>query len=47
MKKLFALIALVVLTASAAVTANNNEKPVVTAETGDSGQGNTKSRVLI
>ena len=47
MKKLFALIALVMLTALAAVTVNNNDKPVVTAETGDSGQGASKSRVLL
>jgi hypothetical protein len=47
MKKLFALIALVVLTASAVVKANNNDNPVVTTESGDSNQGASKSRVLL
>jgi hypothetical protein len=47
MKKLFAIIALVMLTASATVSANNTDKPVVTSETGDSAQGNMKSKVLL
>ncbi|MFN3907655.1 MAG: hypothetical protein ACK4JX_01325 [Flavobacterium sp.] len=47
MKKLFAIIAFVMLTASATVNANNNDKPVVTSESGDSNQGLTKSRVLL